>query len=222
MIDLETVKPCDLWYVIGYIATDGCLSIDGRHIIITSKDRDHLYSIKQALNLNIIIGNKARAKEKEKKYSHLQIGDVSFYRYLISIGITPKKSLTIGSLKIENRFFNDFLRGVIDGDGNISTWLHKSNNHRQWCLRIYTASKNFANWLVKEIEDRYSVRGKVYTRKNKNGCNIMYILKFGKNIANQIFDQVYYLGCLALERKYLKAQSCIIFTPKSEKLNQFC
>ena len=29
MIDLDKIKPADLWYVIGYIATDGSLSIDG-------------------------------------------------------------------------------------------------------------------------------------------------------------------------------------------------
>ena len=37
MIDLTKIKPNDLWYLVGLVATDGSLSLDGRHINITSK-----------------------------------------------------------------------------------------------------------------------------------------------------------------------------------------
>lgn len=133
MIDVKKIKPSDLWYVIGYIATDGYLSSDKRHINITSKDRDHLYKIKAALYLQNTIGRKSSGFS-EKNFSQLQFGDVKFYRFLEGLGLTSKKSLTLGPLSINNNFFKDFLRGVIDGDGNISTWIHKTNHNRQRML----------------------------------------------------------------------------------------
>ena len=108
MIDLNKVRLADLWYIIGYIATDGSLSIDKRHINITSKDRKYLYLIRNALYLKNKIGRKKRSLGGDKIYSQLQIGDVSFYRYLESLGFTPRKSLTLAPLNINDRFFVDF------------------------------------------------------------------------------------------------------------------
>lgn len=218
MVDLNKVKRSDLWYVIGYIATDGSLSIDGRHIIITSKDRAHLYSLRKALLLKNRIGRKARGYEIEKKYSQLQFGDINFYRYLISLGLTPNKSLTLGSLKIDNNFFIDFLRGVIDGDGNIATWVHKTNNHTQWCLRIYSASNSFIKWLNKEIGNEFGLESKVYLKKAIGRKNYIYHLRFGKIAASKIFKEIYYIGSLSLERKFLRARLCLQHRSKSVKL----
>lgn len=209
MVDLSKVRVTDLWYVIGYIATDGYLSIDGRHINITSKDRKHLYLIRNALYLKNKIGRKARGNNKDKRFSQLQFGDVKFYRYLVNLGFIQQKSLNLGIIQVENSFFVDFLRGVIDGDGNISTWIHRTNNHRQWCLRIFSASPIFAQWLSDKIKEIFGIKGKLYVRKMKNRDNPGYILKFGKLDARVIFQSIYYPGCLALERKYFKAVSCL-------------
>lgn len=49
------IKSKDLWYLIGLITTDGCLSSDGRHIDITSKDYEFLREIKDSFGLAIKI-----------------------------------------------------------------------------------------------------------------------------------------------------------------------
>src|SRR3989344_1423286 len=131
MVDLSLVKPQDLWYTVGLIATDGNLSKDNRHVNITSNNREHLEGIKQILHLQLKLTKKARSNEKTKKYLMLQIGDVKFYQYLLEIGLTQKKSLTLGKINVPKLYFKDFLRGVIDGDGSISTWIHKSNRNIQ-------------------------------------------------------------------------------------------
>jgi|SRR3989344_1046696 len=209
MINLDKIKPSNLWYIIGYIATDGSLSVDGRHINITSKDRDHLYKIRCALLLENTIGRKTRSISEERNYSQLQLGDVNFYKYLQSLGFTTRKSLTLGKININNLFFNDFLRGIVDGDGNISTWIHRTNNHAQWTLRIYSAAPSFINWIKAKIEEEFSINGKLYVRLAKNRTNPIYILKFGKIAARNILKQIYYPECLSLERKFLKAQMCL-------------
>src|SRR3989338_7561152 len=92
-------------YAIGLIVTDGNLSKDGRHIIFVSKDKQQISTFKECLGLRNKIGRRASGFTGEKIYYHVQFGDVLLYRWLLSIGLTPKKSRTIGAIKIPNRYF---------------------------------------------------------------------------------------------------------------------
>ncbi|EKD86595.1 MAG: hypothetical protein ACD_37C00224G0001 [uncultured bacterium] len=218
MININRIESADLWYVVGYIATDGYLSIDGRHINITSKDRDHLYKIRSALKLDNKIGRKSRVAHDEKRFSQLQFGDVKFYRFLKGLGLVSRKSLTLGPLNIDDKFFKDFFRGVIDGDGNISTWIHRTNHNRQWCLRIYSASKVFIEWLNNRVNQEFGIKGRLYSKKDKDRDNFIYLLKFGKLSALKILKRIYYDKSLFLERKFLQAQLCLQEGQKNGKL----
>lgn len=209
MINLNKIKPENVWYIIGLIATDGNLSRDGRHINITSKDREHLFLVRDALGLQSVIGKKASGTQKEKRYSVLQFSDVHFYRYLESIGLHSRKSLTLGKINVDPRYFNDFLRGVIDGDGCIRGWIHKGNNHPQWSLDVTSAAPIFIQWLKEEIENSMHIKGKLYTYTKKGKKNKINILKFGKLAAKIIFEKTYYEGALALDRKMLKGKLCL-------------
>jgi len=218
VININRIESADLWYVVGYIATDGYLSIDGRHINITSKDRDHLYKIRSALKLDNKIGRKSRVAHDEKRFSQLQFGDVKFYRFLKGLGLVSRKSLTLGPLNIDDKFFKDFFRGVIDGDGNISTWIHRTNHNRQWCLRIYSASKVFIEWLNNRVNQEFGIKGRLYSKKDKDRDNFIYLLKFGKLSALKILKRIYYDKSLFLERKFLQAQLCLQEGQKNGKL----
>ena len=209
MVDLKSIGPKNFWYVVGYIATDGHLNKDGRHLSITSKDESHLVKIKKAMGLVVKIGKKSRGGSKDKIYSQIQFGDVKFYKYLLSIGFVQQKSLNAGEIKVDKKFFKDFLRGIVDGDGNISTWIHKTNFHRQWSLRITSAAPLFIKWLKEETEDNFDVKGKVYCYKYKYKKNPIYILKFGKLAAKAILRQIYYKNSLSLNRKNLKSIKCL-------------
>ena len=129
------VRPADLWYVVGLIATDGCISRDGRHVDITSADRQHLETVRRILGLKIAIGKKRNGPRTSVSY-HIQIGSRDLVRFLTAIGLTPRKSLTIGPLDVPDDAFSDFLRGAIDGDGSIRTWIHPGNGIHQWALKI--------------------------------------------------------------------------------------
>ena len=192
----------DLWYFVGLIATDGNLSSDGRHIDITSKDLIFLETIKKKLGL----GNKVGVKHNGgREYFHIQFANRNFYDFLLSIGLTPRKSLTIGELKIPDKWFPDFLRGVTDGDGNIRSWTHSSNGVEQWSLRIYSASSSFVHWLEKMTKKKFGVIGHIHQERKG-----MFTLKFGKLAAKQIFKYCYYEGCMGLDRKIALARTCIL------------
>lgn len=201
--DLKIEGP-NLWYLVGLITSDGCLSGDGRHIDITSKDYEFLNYLRGSLGLLSRVTAKYGLKKKQA--FHIQIGNKNFYNFLLSIGLTPNKSLTLNKLNVPVDFFADFLRGLIDGDGCIRNWIHPTNKKEQWSLRIYSGSINFLEWLAKTIENILNARGKIYLNNKQGNC---FVLKFGKMSARYIIQQCYYPGSLCLDRKNLLADECI-------------
>lgn len=85
-------------YAIGLLVADGCLSKDGRHIDFTSKDKDLVNLFKKCLRLDTKVSSKLSGSGNVAY--HTQFGDVLFYDFLLSIGLTPAKSKTIGSITI--------------------------------------------------------------------------------------------------------------------------
>lgn len=185
-------------YAIGLLVTDGNLSKDGRHMNITSKDIEIINNFKECLGLKNKIGRKSRGGSKDKKYFQVQFGDINFYEFLLSLGITPAKSRTIGKLNIPNKYFADFLRGCIDGDGNISTSKHPESKHPQLKIRLFSASQIFLDWIKEMIYKNLAIeRG--YFQKGSRVC----ILSYGKTDSIKILKYIYYdKKHFHLKRKY--------------------
>ena len=148
-----------LAYVIGIITTDGNISPDGRHINITSKDLEMVQNVKDILHLTNTFSRKARGGSTAKKCYVLQFGSKNFYAFLLSIGLTPAKSKTIKKVLIPDIFFSDFLRGCIDGDGNIYESKHPESKHLQLRLTLASASKPFLVWVLSKIRWIHKIRG---------------------------------------------------------------
>jgi len=107
----------ELAYVVGLITTDGNFSRDGRHLAIPSKDRSLLESIRSCLGLTNAI---CKQSTGGPRYIYrLQWSDRAFYDWLLGIGLTPAKSLTLQALAVPDEYFADFFRGCIDGDGSV-------------------------------------------------------------------------------------------------------
>ncbi|MFH1406417.1 MAG: LAGLIDADG family homing endonuclease [Candidatus Omnitrophota bacterium] len=62
------IEGTNLWYLVGLITSDGCLSSDGRHIDITSKEEEFLEKIKILLGLVNKIGIKNKGKVNQAYY----------------------------------------------------------------------------------------------------------------------------------------------------------
>ena len=102
-------------YAIGLLTADGCLSKDGRHIDLTSKDKDQIISFKNCLGLRTKVSVKYSGNGNAAY--HTQFGDVIFYQFLLGIGLSPAKSKTVAAVSVPDRYFFHFLRGYFDGDG---------------------------------------------------------------------------------------------------------
>lgn len=189
----------DFAYAIGLITSDGNLSSDGRHINFTSYDYELVQHFKIILNLTNTIGKKARGGSREKKYFVIQFGDVLFYKFLNSIGLTANKSKSIGQLSIPEEFFFDFFRGCLDGDGSINTFKHPESIHPQLRVRLCSASKRFLEWLQREFLKR-GISG--YINKTRD----IYSLIFATESSRKVIFQIYYPDVqYFLQRKYERA-----------------
>ena len=200
------IEGSNLWYLVGLVTSDGCLSRDGRHVDITSKEYEFLRKLKDSLGLINKIGVKNKGKINEAYY--LQISNRNLYEFLLSVGLTPRKSLIQDKVDVPNEFFHDFLRGLIDGDGSIRGWIHSTNKREQWSLSIYSPSWPFIEWLQKDIERLLRVKGPIHRDIRKKPRVDLFVLKYGKIAAKEILNKCYYKDSLSLDRKANLAKQC--------------
>lgn len=198
----EEVKWSDrLAYCVGLIASDGNLSKDGRHIVFVSKDLDLIKLFRSYLNLGNRITDKKSGFNKNGKYYQIQFGNVRLYRWLNKIGIAPNKSKTIGKLQIPNKYFFDFLKGLLDGDGCIYSFNHPESRYPQIRVRFSSASKHFLLWLRTKIYNLLSMRGKVEVM-TRELCLVYY-----KHNSIKLLKRIYRKSSVSsLNRKFKKAQ----------------
>lgn len=202
----------ELAYAVGLLTTDGNLSKDGRHLDFTSKDRKLVELFIKCLNLNNKIGRKSRGGTLEKKYYRIQFGNVVFYRWLQRIGLTPNKSKTISAIKIPDKYFRDFLRGHLDGDGDITTYTDYYNTYKnpkyiytRLYVRFLSASEYHMRWIQNKIRELIPIKGHLTKRELKRKSRtIMWAVRFAKKESFKILSWLYYsptVPCLIRKRK---------------------
>ena len=152
----------ELAYAVGLIATDGSPSRDGRHMSVSSKDEDLLESLRFCLRLTNSITPVSNGRGRI--YRRLQWSNRVFYDWLVSIGLTPAKTLTLGPVAVPEEYFPDFFRGCIDGDGSILVYTdryHAPKNDRYVYQRLYvslvSASRPFLDWVRTEVRQLLGV-----------------------------------------------------------------
>src|SRR3989338_9637178 len=197
---INTTWSPELAYVIGLLATDGCLSPPGHLIDLTSMDRAQLENYRKCLGVNFRITSKKSSAGKE--CLRVQFKSVLFYDFLLSIGLTPAKSKTLGPLKIPDKYFFHFLRGVFDGDGcTYSYWDKRWKSSFMFYLCFASASPAFLEWLRANIEKSLFVRGHV----TMDGRHILQQLKYAKADSLKLLRKMYYSrSAMCLSRKRLK------------------
>lgn len=198
----------ELAYSVGLITTDGNLSIDKRHITVTSTDIQLLETFQKCLGIKAKISPNPPSKLSKKPAFRIQYGNVVFYNWLLKIGLFPRKSLTLGILNIEDKYFPDFLRGHLDGDGSIIYYKDKYNtkiNPKYIYDRLFvyfrSASPKHIEWLQKSVANLRGVKGSInyYHSKSQLGKSFSYILKYSTKEAKIILKWIYYqdqLPCL--------------------------
>lgn len=211
---LEDMKPkgsvllewsSDLAYALGLLATDGCLSSDGRHIILTSKDKSQIENFMRCVGITNTIGRSARGGEQEKKYFRVQFGDVLFYRFLVAHGIPPRKSKILTEVIVPDQYFFDFLRGHHDGDGSFyAYWDPRWKSSYMFYLVFMSASKKHVEWLQGRIAGFLGTGGRITQARS------VYLLRYAKKESLLLLKKMYYSkNVTTLKRKQDKIKKLL-------------
>ncbi len=212
----------ELAYAIGLIVTDGNLSKDRRHITMRSSDISLLKTFRSCLNLKNKIGISSNDSYAKKPSYRVQFSNVQLYNWLLTIGITPAKTHSIGGVKIPDRFFQDFLRGHLDGDGSILTYTDRYNTYRgrtyvnkRVFVKFISASRDHIVWLRNRTQEIAGVNGHMFENKPRESNRVsIWGVKYGKRESIKLLQWMYYQPDLpCLRRKALIAKKVLKIIP---------
>ncbi len=190
-------------YAVGLMASDGCLSPDGRHLNLTSKDSEQIENIRECLGLSAKISTKRGSNIDKGICYQIQWSDVTLYKFLLDVGLTPRKSLTLGALNVPDQYFFDFLRGSFDGDGSFYSYFDlRWKNSFMFYLSFTSASNLHIKWLQETISRLTGAKGHITIVGKKT---VMSNLRYAKKESTIVLSRMYPESTLMfLNRKRLK------------------
>jgi len=167
-----------------------------------SNDADLLDLVRRRLRLDTMI--KPHRGGYGTRCHHLAWTDRRFYDWLVSIGLTPAKSLTLGPLAVPDDYFADFFRGCVDGDGSIVSYIDRYNTFKIYVytrlyVSIVSASPRFIEWLRASIQRLAKVAGHIDVRRS-DGRHDVHCLRYAKRESLAVLRWLYYadeVTCLA-------------------------
>ncbi len=187
----------EMAYVLGLIATDGCISRSGA-VSLCINDKDLLETVKKAMG-----------SEHDIKYYGRQEGLYSFNfsrqkltADLNKLGIFSNKSLNIRFPDVPAGFLIDFIRGVFDGDGSVYFDIRSKNCPVR--TNFVSGSKEFIEKLELALQGLGLPARTIYEQPTKNG--ISYMFRYGHKNSEKLFAVIYkdIRNGLFLARKYNK------------------
>lgn len=202
-------------YWLGFLYADGSINRHYRNeklksmsleIGLSKKDECHLLKFLNDIESNVPVKYKTN-KIKDKIYESVKVTvcNTDMCRDLIKLGCTPKKSLTLDFPTFENvpqQYMWDFIRGYIDGDGNIfyNEYQGKKENHKNTIsfglsiVGTMSMLKGIENYILSQnipINAYYSEEGNAYSLHIKGFDNLI-----------ELYNKIYKDSAIYLDRKH--------------------
>ena len=154
----------EMAYVLGFIYSDGNLSNQLDFFSISQKEPEILCKIKELMRSEHQI-----VRKTDQEIYVLTIGNKVMINDLLSLGLTPNKSLDVKFPVLRENLYGHFIRGYFDGDGSIFS------DRKHWKLNFVSGSKNFMTKLEEVIGQYASVTKRpIYVYPNTNACQLTY------------------------------------------------
>jgi len=186
----------DMAYVLGYIASDGCVSRTKYSFSVKSIDYDQLIHVQSVLQTNYGI-----SACKNSNCYILVVYSKKMVMDLIELGITPRKSLTIRMPNIPSQYFWDFLRGMVDGDGHVRP---VKDSTRQISFQI-TGCRLLLSELLSELQKRTGCPEYVINAQGRAGC-----ISISGKYAYECLKKMYNNDRYGLSRKKFMAMRLVL------------
>lgn len=195
----------------GLIATDGCLYGDGRHIAFISKDEDQMRTL-----LSLVDRAHIRYKREDSEFGGWafrgQFSYAALYRWLLTVGLMPRKSLVLGGIDVPDEHLMTLVRGLLDGDGTVYTLIHNPTlmtyrNYKYERLWIYfhSGSRRHVEWIQARLACALGISGYIEELRREGHENPMYRLKYGNRASRVLLPAIYAdQNVPRLERKWRK------------------
>lgn len=191
-------------YVVGLMATDGCLLSKRRQLNFKSEDRALVETFLQCLGRPTNV-SQARTRGGGIVYFK-QFGDAALYRWLEGVGLMPRKSLVLGPLQVPDELLPHCARGFLDGDGSLINYWYEGTGkaagkrYEGFTTRFISASRAHVVWLQEALERVTGLRGFV-TTPPPGGC---WGLNFAIRQSCQLLPRLYPTeDAPRLERKWI-------------------
>jgi LAGLIDADG DNA endonuclease family protein len=194
-------------YIVGLTATDGCLFSGRRKINFKSEDRQLVETYLS------VLGRANRVKRARTRTGGVvyftEFHDSRLYEWFRSVGLTPRKSLTLGPIDVPNAYLLPLARGLMDGDGSVLNFVHRptvKTYPNYWYERIrvcfHSASRPHIDWLRSRLRPLTGTPGYVEVRE-REGRHDFFKLQYGKAAAVALLTAFYAdAGAPRLVRKW--------------------
>src|SRR3989338_7818201 len=185
-------------YLLGYIYADGNINwnIDKSYWALTitasAKYKNHLETIR-----NILSSTKPLLYSHKTNSYSLIANSKKLCQNLIELGVVPRKSLIVKFPNLpNNNLLRHFIRGIIDGDGNVRYVNRKRSPYFE--ITIASGSRAFCEGLIKAVKENAGISANI-REVNKNLHIIQYSCSRGEKLAKFVYSE----ANIFLERKYL-------------------
>ncbi len=183
-------------YVVGLMATDGCLVNDNRHLVFTTCDRQLAEVFLECLGSSVRYQTGKTAKGND--VFRVQLGDVALYRWLETIGLHQRKSLTLGAIDVPKEFLADLVRGLLDGDGTIANFVHRPTLrtypdylYERLQVRFGSASRAHLEWLRGQVRSVLPISAAIIPAKPRPGRHAYFNLAYAKHASLALLSWLY-------------------------------
>lgn len=190
-------------YILGFIASDGTVRKDINEIKITINeiDTELLEKIKNELQYQ----GDLRHYEDSKGFKNVTLAFTSqkIKSKLAEYNIIPQKTFNfIFPMKLNKKYWIDFIRGYFDGDGSVST---AGSNAIRW--QICAATTNILDTIITFFTEEFSIPPVSVQIQQK--VNPYYSIQYSTNATKMIHSHLYTPNSIYLKRKKDKFDSLI-------------
>ena len=186
-------------YLLGVLVTDG--HVGDRHfgIMVSQEDSTWMKLISKRLNVPLKFDNRG--------YPYLTYNSIEVVSTLRELGLNKDKTKN-PQLIIIPKLENDFLRGLIDGDGSVVL-----DNKNRPSIYFGNTNKQLVDWVQLKFNRKgskcksYLVNERNYNKTAKRPYQLpFYSVCCSGESAALLLEDIYYNKCFALPRKIKKAK----------------
>lgn len=182
-------------YLLGLLITDGNVYHPinhGQHqISISSNDKELVDLFARKIGLSKKVNEDGRGSWQVCVKSNIMASDLEKY------GVVPRKSFITKFPKIEKTMYKHLIRGIIDGDGNLSFYPRKNRNVHTKSIRIFSGNPDFLKEMHTFLKDELCLSDITLEKYKTSSVTVLSYKKTNEilSILEYIYnDSKYYLN----------------------------